>query len=82
MKIPKIRPHLLWEYDLSSFDYQRQAVVVIERVVERGNVLDWKELIRFYGRARINKVVAGSPRLSKKDRKFTPLFLRSNYLEC
>jgi hypothetical protein len=29
---------LLWEYDLDTFNYEKSYKIVIERVIERGNL--------------------------------------------
>jgi hypothetical protein len=34
-------PHLLWEYDLTTFDYDKSKAIIIERVIQRGNLKDW-----------------------------------------
>ena len=78
---PSIRKHLLWEYDWETFDFSTMARVVIERVIERGNMEEWKEIVRYYGKENIQKVVESSPRLSSKDKQFTPIFLQSKFLE-
>jgi hypothetical protein len=53
---PRIRKHLLWEYDWESFDFDRSAAVVIERVIERGNMEDWREMLRYYGVEKVLEV--------------------------
>ena len=35
-----INPSLLWEYDMSTFDWQRSKTIVVQRVVELG----WPEI--------------------------------------
>lgn len=32
----KFSPNLFWEYDMEHFDWQKMAVMVAQRVVERG----------------------------------------------
>lgn len=77
---PNIRKHLLWDYSIDTMDYDKHAVVVIERVIERGNLSDWKEIVRYYGQEKIKDVAQKSKRLNKKDRYFTPFFLQSGFL--
>ena len=45
----KIRPHLLWEYNLDTFDWHKSRAIVVERVVERGRPEDWYAAIHLYG---------------------------------
>ncbi|WP_167459503.1 DUF6922 domain-containing protein [Pedobacter jejuensis] len=40
-KHTKVKNHLLWEVDQDSFDYFRTSQIVVERVVQRGDIDDW-----------------------------------------
>lgn len=44
---PAIRKHLLWEYNWEEFDFSELAVVVVERVIERGDFKDWHSFSRY-----------------------------------
>ena len=79
-KNPSIRKHLLWEYNWEEIDFPKLATVVIERVIERGNITDWKEIIRFYGKAKIRTIAKKSTRLNKKNKQFTFIFLQSDFV--
>lgn len=46
---PKVRRSLLWEYDLSDFDWQYMRALVVERVIERGWDEDFYALFALYG---------------------------------
>ena len=70
-----ISPHLLWEYDKSTLDIDKSRVIVIERVVERGNIKDWQEIISYYPKEEILRVIEHSKQLSKKDKHFAELFI-------
>ncbi len=77
---PSIRKHLLWEYNLEEVDYSKLAVVVVERVIERGNMEDWREIVRFYGKSKIRSIALASTRLDKKNKNFTEIFLESDFV--
>jgi len=79
---PSITPSLLWEYDLSAFDFKRSARVVVERVIERGNLGDWKEILRFYGEEKILEIARSSRQLCEKDKHFAEIFIHSNLLHA
>ena len=32
----EVSPTLLWDYDLSTFDWEKGKVIVVQRIVERG----------------------------------------------
>jgi hypothetical protein len=77
--IPKIRRHLLWEYDLGKFNFNRSANIVIERVIERGNMDEWREILRYYGREKVLEVARRSKQLDKKDKHFTEIYVDSEF---
>ena len=37
----KVRSSLFWEYDMTRFDYQAMATLVVQRVIERGRMDDF-----------------------------------------
>lgn len=51
------RPALFWETDLSKIDWDRQKRAVINRVFERGNEEEQKEIAKFYGQEVIDAVL-------------------------
>jgi len=57
--ILKIRPALFWDTKLEIIDWNRQKRPVIQRVFERGNFTEKKEVINFYGRDTVIEVLAG-----------------------
>jgi hypothetical protein len=45
----KIDPVLLWDYEMSSFDYQKGRSIVVERVLEMGRPEDFYAMLKLYG---------------------------------
>lgn len=76
---PNIPAHLLWEYDLETFNYEKSYKIVIERVLERGTIEDWQEMSRFYSFEKIIETIDWSAQLKIRDKKFSKLFLKSDY---
>ena len=50
---PILNKALFWDIDYQEIDFEKHARFVIERVLTRGNLQDWKELKRYYG---LNKI--------------------------
>lgn len=73
----EISPHLLWEYDLDSFDFDRSKAIVIERVIQRGNLKDWQLVLKAYGKDTLLHTAEHSKQLSERDRNFTKILLDS-----
>ena len=76
-----INPALLWEYDLDTFNYQKSYKIVIERVVQYGNMEEWKAMVNYYTNAQILETVDWSKQLDKRDKDFTHLFLKSTFFD-
>ena len=66
----RINPGLLWEYDLSRFDYQQMRNVVVQRVVERGFPDDWYAALNLYGVNGMKDAIKALPYLNDKDMNF------------
>ena len=66
----KLNPALLWEYDLSSpdWDWNRMATTVAARVLERGYADDYYALFHLYGNPdTVKQIIRQIPYLSAFD---------------
>lgn len=45
----KVNPGLLWEYNVSIFDWQKSRRIVVERVISMGRLSDWYAAFDLYG---------------------------------
>ena len=75
-----INPALLWEYDLETFNYDKSYKIVIERVLQMGNLKEWREMVRYYSKDKIMATIEWSAQLDKRDKEFSKLFLSSELL--
>jgi len=66
----EINPALLWEYDLSDFDFQQMRNVVVQRVIERGWPNDWYAALNLYGEKGMKEAIESIPYLNDKDMNF------------
>jgi antitoxin HigA-1 len=53
----KLRRILFWDTKMENIDWEKQKNAVIKRVYERGNEIEKKEIIRFYGRENVIKIL-------------------------
>ena len=53
----KLRRVLFWDTKFENIDWEKQKIAVIKRVFERGNEIEKKEIIRFYGRKYVNNIL-------------------------
>ena len=77
-----INPALLWEYDLTTFDYKKSYKIVIERVLQRGNLDEWREMVSLYSKEQILEVIDWSAQLDERDKNFSKFFLTSEFLNA
>lgn len=79
-----IRPHLLWEYDLNKFNFQKMKNIVIQRVIERGNFQDWYFMLNKYPLNEIKQTIKSLPYLNPKDMNFVHVVFQIplNQMKC
>ncbi|MCM1554948.1 MAG: hypothetical protein NC048_05590 [Bacteroides sp.] len=66
-----ISPTLLWEYDLSSFDWWKSRKIVVQRVIERGWLSDYYAALNLYGGIKpFREIIKEVPTLSERDLQF------------
>ena len=79
---PDISDTLLWEYDIPNFHWDKSYKIVIERVLERGNLKEWREIISFYGKEKILETIEWSAQLRERDKDFSRFFLNSGFVNA
>src|SRR5690606_41104135 len=52
-----LRKVLFWDTDIDTINWSRQAKAVIQRVFERGNDEEKEEIIRFYGKDKVEEAL-------------------------
>lgn len=55
--LTKLRQVLFWDTKMENINWGKQKSAVIKRVFERGNEIEKKEIIRFYGIENVNKIL-------------------------
>ena len=75
-----INSALLWEYDLDTFNYDKSYKIVIERVLQLGNLYEWKQMISYYPLPKIIETIEWSAQLDGRDKEFSKIFLTSSFL--
>jgi hypothetical protein len=77
-----INTALLWEYDLETFNYDKSYKIVIERVLQLGNLQEWKNMYNYYSQEQILETIEWSAQLDKRDKDFSRFFLNSEFLHA
>lgn len=55
--LPQLRPVLFWDTKINTIDWEKQKKAIIKRVFERGNEIEKKEIIRFYGSQTVDAIL-------------------------
>jgi addiction module HigA family antidote len=53
----KIRKILFWDTDFNLLDWEKQKSAIIKRIFERGNDVEIKEIISFYGLSTVQQTI-------------------------
>lgn len=77
-----INPALLWEYDMETFNYDKSYKIVIERVLQLGNLEEWRNMVNYYSKEQILETIEWSAQLEQRDKDFSKLFLTSGFLHA
>ena len=80
----QIRSSLLWEYDLTRFDWNAMQKIVLQRVIERGRITDFYAVLNLYGLKAFIEGVKNIPTLNEKDIAFvcTVFGIKKQELKC
>jgi hypothetical protein len=70
-----IRHELFWDIDLSRFDQEKNARLVVERVFRYGNIQELKTILNYYGRKKISELITEAGYLDRKTLSFASLLL-------
>ncbi|MCU0392815.1 MAG: hypothetical protein MUE81_17030 [Thermoflexibacter sp.] len=54
--ISKLSPTLFWDVDISTLDAQKHAAYIVERVLSRGKMEDFKLTKTYYGKPKIKRI--------------------------
>lgn len=77
-----INPALLWEYNLETFNYDKSFKIVIERILQMGNLEEWRNMAKYYTQNQIMETIEWSAQLDERDKKFSRIFIKSDFLNA
>lgn len=64
MDKPLLNKRIFWDTDFEKIDYQKNAASIVERVFERGDVEDIRQVRRFYGDEKVKDILINAKWLS------------------
>jgi plasmid maintenance system antidote protein VapI len=63
--LSKLRPVLFWDTAFERINWEKNKLAVIQRIFERGNEIEKREIIRFYGKDVVNDLLRQNGSKSK-----------------
>lgn len=76
--LSKIRSVIFWDTDIELIDWEKNKTAVIYRVFERGNEEEIQEIIRFYGKEKVLRILCEKAIISKIESENINKHLRQN----
>ena len=70
----KLSTYLFWDTDIKNIDWEKYSGYVIERVITRGKLDDWKKIVEFYGMKKIKNEILSIRYLDKKTFNFFSVY--------
>ncbi len=61
----QLRPSLFWDTDVQKIDLQKHKASVIERIMVRGQMDEFKAMMQFYGEDTVKKTMLNARWLDK-----------------
>jgi ribosomal protein S8 len=74
--VENLSNHLFWDTDKSSLLNNSSEIFILERVMEYGNIDDWRVINNFYGKEKLKELVVHLKNISDKSFAFL-----SNYFD-
>lgn len=76
--------YLFWDIDLNTLDYNKNARFIIQRVIQKGSLKEWKIIKNFYGLDFIKNEILKIRDLDPKTLNFfsTYFSLKKNNFRC
>jgi len=83
-QLPEFLRFLFWDVEFEELEIKTHAILIIKRVLDRGNLSDIRWLVKTYGRDAIRKVVMETRDLARPTGNFWAdiLGLNKNQVAC
>ncbi|MEY4927106.1 MAG: hypothetical protein RI894_1542 [Bacteroidota bacterium] len=79
--IATLSTHLFWDTNPSSIDCEKHLFYIVERVMSRGSLNDFKLLKDFYGKAKIKRTVKQLRYMDERVLHFCSIYFKTPIIE-
>jgi hypothetical protein len=84
LNISDFSEYLFWDVDITQFDIEKNKAHLTQKVVEMGQLSDWLNLLKLYGKDEIKKTVLNLRSLSPVTLSFLSNYfnITPNHFRC
>jgi hypothetical protein len=75
MSPPNISQNLFWDTDVTTIDYDKDRLYIMDKVMNYGLWSDFVAMVNYYGKEQLKKEIVKSPYLKKDVLNFLCFFL-------
>lgn len=82
--ISQLSPHLFWDVNIATLNWNKHAALIVERVIERGTYKNFKLLEQHFGKPALANIIKKLSYLHPKDIAFVHTYfsIPFNELKC
>ena len=82
--VSQLSPHLFWDVNIATLDWNKHSALIVERVIERGTYKNLKLLEQEFGKPVLANIIKKLPYLHPKDIVFVHTYFNIpfNELKC
>jgi hypothetical protein len=76
LKVEDFSASLFWDVDKTQLDFEKNAIHVLEKALNRGSWEDFKTALAYYGRERTIEMVKQIRYLDKRTEQFSSVYFQ------
>lgn len=84
LKIEDFSPSLFWDVDKATLNFEKHAVHVVDKAINRGTWEDFQTVLTYYGFEKVKEIVKNLRYMDKRTEQFASVYFQIplNELRC
>lgn len=74
LRVEDFSPSLFWDVDKAQLDFEKHAVHVVDKAINRGSWEDFQKVLSYYGRKRVKAIVKNLRYMDKRTMQFSSIY--------
>jgi hypothetical protein len=76
LRVEDFSPSLFWDVDKAQLDFEKHAVHVVDKAINRGSWEDFQKVLGYYGRKRVKAIVKNLRYMDKMTMQFSSVYFQ------